>query len=160
MTAVAPAVPERPAPPARRGRQPLSQRAALGVAALGAVLLLVEAFDGDAAERVQVTGVPLERAASAGAMAHDDPLADAAAAPPFTFAARGWRTVGGACVATLEVTGGTEQAGALTMYVMGASGTVLGSATVRVPTLTTGAFHDFRFPGVDCDAVTEWQVQG
>ena len=80
--------------------------------------------------------------------------------PAFTFEARGWRTAAGACVATLEVTGDARPADSLTMFVLDARGEVLGRATLRPRVLTRGAFHEFRFPGVDCDAVNRWQVQG
>ena len=135
-----------PKPPSR------AARAALGAAALGAALALLSLFRGGDAEA----------GAADGALAVDTSFAPdmSTDAPPFTFAARGWRQAGGACVATLEVTGAAQPAGPLTMFVMDAAGTVLGTAALRVPVLVTGAFHEFRFPGVDCDAVTQWQVQG
>ena len=80
--------------------------------------------------------------------------------PPFAFAARSWRSVGGACVATLEVTAGSAAPRTLTMYVMDSSGAILAKDQMHVASLTPKAFHEFRFPGVDCGAVTEWQVQG
>jgi hypothetical protein len=91
----------------------------------------------------------------ASARQGDDPTM-----PAFTFAARGWRTAAGACVATVEATGDTRPADSLTMWVLDVRGEVLGRATVRPGVITRGAFHEFRFPGVDCDAVTRWQVQG
>jgi hypothetical protein len=152
-----PLEPLQPTAAARSGatkrRPSLAVRAALGTAAVGMVLAITSLFSG-ASERDTVSAVPSGEALLA------DTAAPLDVAAPFSFAARGWRSEGGACVATLEVTGAAQPAGPLTMFVMDAAGTVLGTATLRVGTLTTGAFHEFRFPGVDCDAITQWQVQG
>lgn len=159
--------PPKPSPARPAGgkldRHARATRAALVAGLVGCVVLLLgtiggrdETADGRSDSAAEWPGAP---PLTAGA---DDPAAKggAAAEPPFAFAARSWRLVGGACVATLEVTAGSAAPRTLTMYVMDASGGILAKDQLRVASLTPKAFHEFRFPGVDCGAITEWQVQG
>jgi len=146
----------------RGGRDTMAIRAALITGLLGCGILLI----GMIAGRNEAVEQPLDGVAAwPGAMAPaggstDPDLTDGSTPePPFAFAARSWRSVGGACVATLEVTAGSAAPRTLTMYVMDSSGAILAKDQMHVASLTPKAFHEFRFPGVDCGAVTEWQVQ-
>jgi hypothetical protein len=153
----------RPGPVAKLRPAALALPAALGTALIGTVLLL---FSGDRSGAR--ANSPPARLAERPSVASSDSVVtpdgqmtgEVAPDPSFAFAARGWRSFDGACVATIELTGGSQPARTLTMYVLDASGSILGKDTLRVSSLITGAFYEFRFRGVDCDAVAHWQVQG
>ena len=154
-----------PARPAggKLDRHARAMRAALVAGLVGCVMLLLGTIGGrdEAADQRSDSAAEWPGAPPLAAGA-DDAAATGGSAPepPFAFAARSWRSVGGACVATLEVTAGSAEPRSLTMYVIDASGGILAKDQVRVASLTPKAFHEFRFPGVDCGAITEWQVQG
>jgi len=144
----------------RHGR---ATRAALVAGLIGCVILLLGSIGGRDETADQpgdaLAGSPGPPAGTVGANGFDA-VDETRSEPPFAFAARSWRSVKGACVATLEVTAGSAAPRRLTMYVMDGRGGILAKDQIRVASLTPKAFHEFRFPGVDCGAITEWQVQG
>jgi hypothetical protein len=148
-------------PDEKRERHARATRAALVAGLIGCVLLILGTIGGDDPADAPSEGLVALPGAPPAASADDPAAVDGSGAePPFAFAARSWRSAGGACVATLEVTAGSAAPRTLTMYVMDASGGILAKDQLRVASLTPKAFHEFRFPGIDCGAITEWQVQG
>lgn len=97
------------------------------------------------------------RSASVGG---DQAAPNSARRHAFKFKDRGWRMDGATCVTTIEVQADAPGSRQLTMLVEDSSGSVLGDDVVRVRELKSGVLLVFRFKGVRCDDVENWQIQG
>lgn len=89
-----------------------------------------------------------------------DEVAVAAADTAFRFEDAGSRAEKGACIETIRVTAISRRPRRLSLFIMDAAGAVIGHDVLESPAVTAGTMLDFRFPGIDCARVDEWQVQG
>jgi hypothetical protein len=89
-----------------------------------------------------------------------DDSAVAAADTAFRFEDAGSRAEKGACIETIRVTAISRTPRRLSLFIMDAAGAVIGHDVLESPAVTAGTMLDFRFPGIDCARVDEWQVQG
>jgi hypothetical protein len=87
-------------------------------------------------------------------------VAVAAADTAFRFEDAGSRAEKGACIETIRVTAISRTPRRLSLFIMDAAGAVIGHDVLESPAVTAGTMLDFRFPGIDCARVDEWQVQG
>jgi hypothetical protein len=84
----------------------------------------------------------------------------AAADTAFRFEDAGSRAEKGACIETIRVTAISRTPKRLSLFIMDAAGAVIGRDVLESPAVAIGTMLDFRFPGIDCARVDEWQVQG
>ena len=73
-----------------------------------------------------------------------------------------WRTQrpdGPDCVATFEVTQGATNGSRFVAFVMDSSGQVMGGDSTAAINVGRGQKIDFRFRGVNCTKIGDWQLQ-
>lgn len=79
------------------------------------------------------------------------------AAPDFRW--RAGRMDGGDCVGTFEITNGPATPARLVASVIDSSGAAIASDSAQVASAVRGMSVDFRFRGVSCDRISDWQMQ-
>jgi hypothetical protein len=75
------------------------------------------------------------------------------------FRWRAGRMDGGDCVGTFELTRGPATPARLVASVIDSSGAPMASDSVQVASTVRGMSVDFRFRGVSCNRISDWQMQ-
>lgn len=63
------------------------------------------------------------------------------------------------CIGTFELTRGEGTRARLVAFVMDTSGAVMTRDSAQVTSAVPGVFVEFRFRHVDCDEISDWQIQ-
>jgi hypothetical protein len=75
------------------------------------------------------------------------------------FRWRAGRMDDGDCVGTFELTSGPATPARLVASVIDSSGAAIASDSAQVASTVRGLSVDFRFRGVNCDRISDWQMQ-
>jgi len=75
------------------------------------------------------------------------------------FRWRAGRMDAGDCVGTFELTRGPATPARLVASVTDSSGAIIASDSAQVASTVRGMAVDFRFRGVTCDRISDWQMQ-
>jgi hypothetical protein len=75
------------------------------------------------------------------------------------FRWRAGRMRDGDCLGTFDLTGGLATPARLVASVMDSSGATIATDSAQIASVVRGRTVDFRFRGVTCDRISDWQIQ-